>query len=314
MSFFLGALVLSALACLVVGSRRHPARAPLATELAIGALLVFPLLSLLPKWQVIPLPRAARTEGPDAAMGVVELAAAALAGWLPLLAALWLAGAAFMLLRLLAEHCRIRRIVASATPAADPVLAADPAIRLRVSAAVTSPFACGILRRCIVVPADWQHWSPLERSAVLRHELSHHRRRDPLRRLLAAVACAIHWHNPFVWWLARRHAIQAEIACDAAVVAGGVPADAYAHLLCDFAGPGRLAAPGVADSTSLGARVRQLMAPESSFSRRSGLLAGALVVTAAVAIATLDRARPATPVPRAEVERRLSADPFPGNP
>ena len=38
---------------------------------------------------------------------------------------------------------------------------------------------------------------------ILRHELTHYRRRDVLCKWAAALTGCIHWFNPFVW-IARR--------------------------------------------------------------------------------------------------------------
>jgi len=68
----------------------------------------------------------------------------------------------------------------------------------------------------IVVPVGlWSELSSDERIAVLHHELSHLRRGDLWKSLLARVILALHWFNPLAWISARRFDESAEWACDA---------------------------------------------------------------------------------------------------
>jgi beta-lactamase regulating signal transducer with metallopeptidase domain len=153
---------------------------------------------------------------------------------------------------------------------------------------------------------------------VLDHELAHHERRDPLWRFLSAVACAVHWYQPMVGWMARRFVMQSEFACDARVLHGGVSPKAYAKVLCDVAAhasPSPLAA-AMAEKNSLECRVRRMMAAAPSAKPSISLAVfGLLGLLAACSFATIARKPLALKtVPREEVEVRLSANPFPGNP
>jgi beta-lactamase regulating signal transducer with metallopeptidase domain len=76
--------------------------------------------------------------------------------------------------------------------------------------------------RCgIVVPATAETWSDDRRRAVLLHELAHIARHDCLTQLLAAVACALYWVHPGVWWTAHRLRRERERASDDRVLATG---------------------------------------------------------------------------------------------
>jgi uncharacterized protein (TIGR03435 family) len=67
---------------------------------------------------------------------------------------------------------------------------------------------------------------------VLLHELAHIDRHDCLTQTLAAVACAMYWIHPGVWWVAARLRAERELACDDRVLTAGEDAREYAgHLL-----------------------------------------------------------------------------------
>jgi D-alanyl-D-alanine endopeptidase (penicillin-binding protein 7) len=190
-------------------------------------------------------------------------------------------------------------------------------IDLRLLPGLAGPVAAGIFKPVIFVPEAWHHWTAEVREAVLAHETKHHQRRDPLWRAIAAAACALHWFNPFVWWMARRLAEQCEFACDEALLAEGMPADRYANVLCDLAAPAHSPATALAmaHESGLEARVRRMFSNSprgSTFALATLLL---LTTLTAVALAVVKRADPpAKPaIPMEEIQLRLDADPFPGN-
>jgi TonB family protein len=101
-----------------------------------------------------------------------------------------------------------------------------------VSDEIDIPVVCGVARPRVVVPAEAQAWPRERLDVVLRHEREHVARRDPFVRLLASVVRGLYW--PLVWieWAARRLDIEAELACDDAVLRGGPRASDYAdHLV-----------------------------------------------------------------------------------
>ena len=86
----------------------------------------------------------------------------------------------------------------------------------RVKAEV-SPFLTGIRRPVVVLP---EKVSPEELPLVLRHELTHLKRRDLLYRGFAYFVSAVHWFNPAVYLM--RHWIEQamELSCDEAALSG----------------------------------------------------------------------------------------------
>jgi HEAT repeat protein len=94
------------------------------------------------------------------------------------------------------------------------------------------PFAAGVRRPLIVLPADAEEWSVAKREAVLIHELGHVRRRDMVGHTLGRIVCALYWFHPLVWTAARRLRDASEHACDdLALRLGVVPSDYAQHLL-----------------------------------------------------------------------------------
>src|SRR5262249_51927653 len=94
------------------------------------------------------------------------------------------------------------------------------------------PFACGIFRSAIVLPAEASDWTAQRRQAVLCHELAHLRRRDLVINVLAQCALAVYWFHPLMWVAVRRLRIESERACDDLVLGIGTRASEYAdHLL-----------------------------------------------------------------------------------
>ena len=85
-----------------------------------------------------------------------------------------------------------------------------------------SAVTAGSVRPVIVLPLDWPRWDNSKLRAVLAHEGSHVRRRDPLRQLLSSIYRALLWFHPVAWWLHRHLSELAEAASDDAALAGSL--------------------------------------------------------------------------------------------
>ena len=90
------------------------------------------------------------------------------------------------------------------------------------------------MRPAIVLPGDWREWDAAKLDAVLAHERSHIRRRDPAVQVLSAIHRALLWHSPLSWFLHRRIVRVAEEASDDAAVAATRDRASYAEVLLEF--------------------------------------------------------------------------------
>lgn len=107
-------------------------------------------------------------------------------------------------------------------------------IEVRESEEVIAPVTLGISRPAVVLPCDWRQWDAAKVNAVLAHECSHVRRRDPALQLISAIHRALLWHDPLSWFLHRRIVQVAEEASDDAAIVAMPDRAAYAEILLDF--------------------------------------------------------------------------------
>lgn len=281
-----------------VAGRKDAARDPRLTVSLLLLLAGFPLMALwMPKIGVFP---AAGARDGDLGMP-----------WGVILTIIWAAGFAVGMFRLLVAWLVLRtwrkRSVTVAWAERIPV---------RVSPDTSGPIASGILKPVILVPPSWHAWPEDYRRTVLAHEIAHHRRRDPLWRLLGHMVCSLYWFHPLVRWMMRRFLMQCEFACDAMVLGSGIDPKRYACVLCDFAEsrPPSPLASGMAESCPLESRVRRMLTPATLPRNRWLAALGALGMLAAGAFAMVGRAPDATkPTAADDIRLRLAADPFPGN-
>jgi len=53
---------------------------------------------------------------------------------------------------------------------------------------------------------------------VVAHELAHYKRKDMIWNMVGSLVFAVHWMNPFVWFMLRQMKADRELACDACVL------------------------------------------------------------------------------------------------
>jgi beta-lactamase regulating signal transducer with metallopeptidase domain len=188
--------------------------------------------------------------------------------WL-VLAAVWLAGTAFVLVRGIRHWRASVRMAHAAIDAPDAALdlmrelAARVGVRrprLAVGNAATGPYVVGIFRATIVVPPALLDDTALLRAALM-HELAHVKRRDAFGRMVQLAAVAMFWWLPVVRVVARRLELARERACDAwALESGDVSRPAYARLLLQMAQL-QSHATALAAPQSLDSRITSVLGP-----------------------------------------------------
>jgi beta-lactamase regulating signal transducer with metallopeptidase domain len=181
---------------------------------------------------------------------------------------------------------------------------------LLTSNELASPISWGLMRPVILLNSRAVEAAG-EAEAIIAHELAHVARMDWMKLLLARIATALFWFNPFVWMLAREaHQLREETADDAVLGANIADTD-YAQLLVGVARhecPGLLlGAHGVAPSkSSLARRVARVLDGKSvrgpaARGFAAGVFAGAVLVAAPLTALTF------TPAGTAKQEKAAKA-------
>jgi uncharacterized protein (TIGR03435 family) len=303
-------------------TRRRPAavrHAVLAASLAV--LLALPIASILIKPVRIAFSASAQASAPpslfSAPMDAAQPAAATDASvvvasatqrWRGLspsavLFAVWIAGTAFFLLRMIFGLQQVRALRQFGLPWRDGQsivnkLALDAGIRRRVEVllheSLAVPVTCGFVRPAIVLPPATQAWEAEDLNRAIVHELEHVRRFDWTSHCLARIGCAVYWFHPLVWVAWRQFALEAERSCDDAVLARS-EATAYADQLVGLAR--RLSAAqkspalAMANRSDLSARVGSVLDGRRARGRASPLLAAVACAVAVAIVLTLSPLR-----------------------
>lgn len=137
--------------------------------------------------------------------------------------AIWAAVAAVLLVTVLISYAQTLRQSRRAKHWQDQVY---------LSAHVSGPMVCGILRPRILLP---QNYEGRDLALILAHEHAHIRRLDNLWRLIGLVTACFHWFNPLIWLFLKSFLTDLELSCDEAVLHRSSPEQraAYAHALLD---------------------------------------------------------------------------------
>jgi beta-lactamase regulating signal transducer with metallopeptidase domain/HEAT repeat protein len=197
----------------------------------------------------------------------------------------------------------VQRIVRRARPLESPDwvtplfeiadrLGLEESPRLLQSSDAKMPFACGVLKPTIVLPAESESWSLDRRRAVLLHELAHVRRHDLLGHTLGRFVCAVYWFHPLVWTAAKRLRSESERACDDLALACGTRATDYAEHLLDIVTSVRgdatpLVALAMARRKEFEGRMLAILDPDLRRSTPSRKQSAALIATLALVSLTV---------------------------
>jgi len=163
-------------------------------------------------------------------------------------------------------------------------------VAVRVHESIPGPMTYGILRPVIMLPIDATAWSEEELCRAMIHELEHVRRGDWLSQYMARIVRALYWFHPLVWIAWRRLSLEAERACDDAVLRRS-EATAYAQQLvllaehlASTATPPLLA---MAACRDLSTRVRAVLDGAQARGRAGALPVATAIVAAALFIAAV---------------------------
>jgi hypothetical protein len=255
-------LLLGLVVLLMIGSRQPARRCGLARAAILGALLL-PLLAafgraprvVLPElWQPFAFPRPPIDEldpardlddwtDPGAtawltrtlAIGYVAGATLGL-GWL----SLGYGGLIWVLRHSIAPSSTSRSLYESL-----PYEGRGRRPSLRVSTRVNRPVLVGLVRSTILIPPGLDRSGEVEPLRLsLLHELVHAERRDSWFGLLGALAQAVWFFLPPIWWIRLQMRLDQEFLADRHASHGFGSSGRYAASLVDFAGGRTGTAPG----------------------------------------------------------------------
>lgn len=107
----------------------------------------------------------------------------------------------------IAEQCRI--LFSIKRPVA---IYADPSAQ--------SPYITGVFRPAVYLPKSLISEAVNEQllKHVIAHELAHYTRKDTIWNMVGSLVFAVHWMNPFLWFMLRQMKADRELACDACVL------------------------------------------------------------------------------------------------
>ena len=228
-----------------------------------------------------------------------------IASWSARGLSIWIAGALLAMLPVVVGLWQVRRLSDTGVRWPEGQAIADAmasGLRLRrpigvlLHVAVSGPVTFGVRRPTILFPMDGRSWASADLARSMSHELAHVRRCDWVSQCLARAICAIYWFHPLVWIARHQLTLEAERACDDAVLRrstlaaeGADESAAYARQLVDLASRqphyARLRQLSMASRTDLPTRVRAVLNPREPRGR-AGLAAVVVACAAAALVAT----------------------------
>jgi bla regulator protein blaR1 len=139
---------------------------------------------------------------------------------------IWVSGAAFLLLSLGVDLFRVRHLKRHGIPSEQlretiervTIEARMKPVDLLLHEKIQAPVTFGLFRPTIMLPTQAENWQAADLRRALVHELEHIRRGDWATQMAARIACAFYWFHPLIWMAWRKLCLEAERACDDAVV------------------------------------------------------------------------------------------------
>jgi uncharacterized protein (TIGR03435 family) len=252
-----------------------------------------------PSLHAVTVQQISTTFAPMSAFPAATSSGAALR-WPMALAAIWLAGALFLVLRWFRRWRMIHSAVRRATHL--PLRISFPA---RSSASLTEPGVFGVFRQVLVLPEGIAHTlTPGQLDAILTHELRHIRYRDNLTAAAHMCVETLFWFHPLVWWIGAQLMTERERDCDEAVLMQGSRPGDYARgivQVCEAYVESPLACASGISGSDLKKRIREIMTWRGSLPvtlRAKALLAAATLAAVSIPFAIgILRAQTLPPAP-----------------
>ncbi|MCM3039465.1 M48 family metalloprotease [Paenibacillus motobuensis] len=93
-------------------------------------------------------------------------------------------------------------------------------VRIYADPSAQSPYITGVFRPAVYLPKSLISEAVNEQllKHVIAHELAHYKRKDTIWNMIGGLVFAVHWMNPFVWFMLRQMKADRELACDACVL------------------------------------------------------------------------------------------------
>ncbi|CAL1517361.1 M56 family metallopeptidase [Chitinophaga sp. MM2321] len=162
---------------------------------------------------------------------------------LPVLVALYIAGMAVMIIKLVSDLLQLQQIRTKQVESMGEAwenhlehlvaqLQLPRKVQLLVSRYIQVPVMLGFFKPVILLPiAMVNNLSEEQLEAILLHELAHIKRNDYLLNIFQSIVETILFFNPFVWLISKTIRQEREHCCDDLVIAGTVQPLHYARAL-----------------------------------------------------------------------------------
>ena len=159
--------------------------------------------------------------------------------WPTVVRGVWAVGTIALLMSLGASLWQFRRLRRGGLPWTDAAqnlstlttAAGVRQVQLVLHEDLAAPATWGWRQATVLLPSDAPKWTDMEIRRALIHEIEHVRRGDWGIHLLARTICAAFWFHPLVWLAFNRLCLEAERACDDAVLQASESADYAAQLV-----------------------------------------------------------------------------------
>ncbi|HWJ56338.1 MAG TPA: M56 family metallopeptidase [Vicinamibacterales bacterium] len=234
------AVVIGALAALLAVLRLSPAFRLAACRAVLVALLVLPWLAVL-RTTPSGLPPGPLSAAPGTFVGAIDARVSAGTPWAAIASGMLAAGVVLRLLWLLVGLIRLSRLTrrlpaAEATDEVDALQAElGTCARVHFAPGIAQPMTFGVAPAIVLLPTTLRDASSEVRTAVLRHELLHVRRKDWPWVLAEEAVLALMWFHPAVWWLVGELQLAREQVVDRLTVAATGARRAYMDALLSAA-------------------------------------------------------------------------------